>query len=269
MKNRNKLIAICMVATVLILIAIDTLLTKTDILENYGEKQTEIHYEIADAIITGFAEQKGLDIKDWPVELRALLERNPETKDFVLNYPLKKDEETTYTLSEYSNPAEIPHFMQWDMRWGYEEYAGSIMGLSGCGPVCLSMVSIYLLNDISFDPLYIARFAEKEGYATSNNGTKWILMSEGAEKLGLKSEELPLDKNVMINALSEGKPIICIMGAGDFTSSGHYIVLTGYSEDGFSVLDPNSSENSSKIWQYEKIEKQIRNIWAFSIKEAM
>ena len=52
------------------------------------------------------------------------------------------------------------------------------------------------------------------------------------------------------------------MGPGDFTSSGHYIVLTGYSDGAFSVNDPYSINNSNKKWTYEQIESQIKNIWA-------
>lgn len=246
-----------MVVTVLILMVIDAIMT-------YSEKNPPASYPLADAQITEFASLNGLSIKDYPEEMRALLENNPETKEFVLNYPLKKDYKQNLTKEDLGEITEIPYFLQWDLRWGYSEYAGSIMGIAGCGPVSLSMVCVYLLKDISYDPLYIAEFAGREGYATKDNGTKWLLMSEGAEKLGLTSEELPLDKNVMINALKDGKPIICIMGAGDFTSTGHYIVLSGYSDEGFSVLDPNSKENSSVKWTYEKIESQIRNIWAFS-----
>lgn len=259
-KKRNILIAACMVITVLILMVIDVIITNID-------KSPEVSYPVADALITEFASLNGLKLKDYPEELRALLEKNPETEDFVLNYPLKKEYKQKLTENETGKITGFPHFLQWDSRWGYCEYAGSIMGISGCGPVCLSMVSVSLLKDIRFEPLYIAEFAEKEGYATENNGTKWTLMSEGAEKLGLTSEELPLHKETMINALNDGKPIICIMGAGDFTSTGHYIVLTDYSDEGFSVLDPNSKERSSKKWTYEKIEAQIRNIWAFSVTE--
>ncbi|MBE6716919.1 MAG: hypothetical protein E7573_08365 [Ruminococcaceae bacterium] len=251
-KKRNILIAAGMIITVLILIITDAVIdNKTD-------------YPTAEAIVKAFSEENGLKLRDYPEELLKMLENNPETEEFVLNYPLKKGRHESFSMSEYEAASEVPHFMQWDMRWGYEEYAGDIMGLTGCGPVCLSMAAVYLTGDISLDPLYIARFAEKEGYATKNNGTKWTLMSEGAEKLGLKSEELPLHKDSMINALNEGKPIILIMGAGDFTTTGHYIVLTDYSEEGFTVLDPNSKTRSAQKWSYERIESQIRNIWAIS-----
>ena len=80
------------------------------------------------------------------------MEKNPETKDFVLNYPLKKDENFEINLSEYKNSKKVSLFMLWDERWGYNMYAGEFMGLSGCGPTCLSMVSIYLLNDAIYTP---------------------------------------------------------------------------------------------------------------------
>ena len=43
-----------------------------------------------------------------------------------------------------------PLFLQWDPRWGYTEYGeDSFLGLSGCGPTCLSMVLYYLTGDKS------------------------------------------------------------------------------------------------------------------------
>ena len=66
----------------------------------------------------------------------------------------------------------------------------------------------------------------------------------------------------MVTALEEGKPVILAMGPGDFTSTGHYILLTAWEEDAFRVNDPNSVENSQKLWTYEELESQIRNIWA-------
>ncbi len=253
--NKNKkgyIIAAAMILTVLLLVILDNTVFRDEDSENRGGFFEEL-----------FFSEKETE-KDYSEELSALAERNPEAAEFAANYPLYKDGAGEYTLTEYEDLSEIPHFMQWDTRWGYEEYAGSLMGLSGCGPVCLSMVAVHLLGDISLDPLYIARFSEDNGYAEKNNGTKWTLMSKGAEELGLRSRELPLHKQTMIDELDSGKPIICIMGAGDFTSSGHFIVITDYSDEGFSVLDPNSVSRSQQKWTYERIESQIRNLWAFS-----
>lgn len=262
--TKNKKItaaAILMVLTLVILVITDALVRDTP------------SYPVAESLAAAFIEENAqqsdksvINIKDYPEELLALLEKNPEAKDFVLNYPLMKDKHQSFSMEEYKDCTAVPLLMQWDMRWGYEEYAGSIIGLSGCGPVCLSMIAIYLTGDILYDPLYVARFAEENGYAAKNNGTKWTLMSEGAAELGLISEELPLHKESIINALDSGRPVILIMGEGDFTSSGHFIVLTAYDEEGFTVLDPNSGERSGKKWTYERIESQIRNIWCFSVQ---
>lgn len=250
-KKKGYIIAGAMVLTVLMLIILDNTVFRSASRDGGGFLENILH----------FGEEQE---KDYSEELSALAQRNPEAAEFAANYPLYKDGSGEYTLTEYEDLSEIPHFMQWDTRWGYEEYAGSLMGLSGCGPVCLSMVAVYLLDDLSIDPLYVAAFAEENGYAEKDNGTKWTLMSKGAEKLGLESRELPLHKQTMIDELKEGRPIICIMGAGDFTSSGHFIVITDYTDEGFSVLDPNSKERSQQKWTYERIESQIRNLWAFS-----
>jgi len=250
-KKKGYIIAGAMVLTVLMLIILDNTVFRSASRDGDGFLEN----------ILNFGEEQE---KDYSEELSALAQRNPEAAEFAANYPLYKDGSGEYTLTEYEDLSEIPHFMQWDTRWGYEEYAGSLMGLSGCGPVCLSMVAVYLLEDLSLDPLCVARFSEDNGYAEKDNGTKWTLMSKGAEELGLRSRELPLHKQTMIDELDSGKPIICIMGAGDFTSSGHFIVITDYSDEGFSVLDPNSVSRSQQKWTYERIESQIRNLWAFS-----
>ncbi len=253
-KKKNIIIAALMILTVLILMITDRIISE------------QREYPEAKRVLSENAISASVSIKEYPDEMLALLERNPETEDFVANYPMLKNKSTEYSLNEIEECSAVPHLLQWDKRWGYEDYAGSVMALSGCGPVCLSMVAIYLTKDTSLTPSYIADFAEKEGYATNNNGTKWILMSDGAQKLGLISEELPLHKGTMINALEDGKPIILIVGEGDFTTSGHFIVLTDYTDEGFAVLDPNSREKSSVRWTYERIEGQIRNIWCFSAK---
>ena len=51
------------------------------------------------------------------------------------------------------------------------------------------------------------------------------------------------------------------MGLGDVTTTGPYIVLRGVVDGSFQVNDPNSVVNSGKLWTYEQIEGQIRNLW--------
>ena len=108
-------------------------------------------------------------------------------------------------------------------------------------------------------------FALKNNYYTEGVGSKWTLISEGGKQLGFNVKELPLDENVMINALNSGKPIIAVMGAGSFTTTGHFIVFTEYSDGAFTVNDPNSYANSGKLWSYEQLESQFRNLWVIEV----
>ena len=78
-----------------------------------------------------FAEKKGIPMDSYLPELLELYEKNPEAKDFVWEYPLLKDEEPEIDLSEYKNSDSMPLFMQWDQRWGYHQYSGNVMGLTG------------------------------------------------------------------------------------------------------------------------------------------
>ena len=142
-----------------------------------------------------------------------------------------------------------------------------MIGYNGCGPTCLSMVSIYLTGWHNNDPISIANFSQENGYYTSGSGSSWSLMSDACINFGLNSKELPLDENRMISALDEGKPIILSMGAGTFTDNGHYIVLWGHNDNGFLIKDPNSPTNSAKTWTYDELKGEIRNIWAFQKAE--
>ena len=232
------------------------LLTSTD-----SNTTSNGHLSGHNNVIADFAKEHDLALDAWPDSLIELLEKNPDAEDFVLNYPIKKDLSYEIDLREYTNKSNVPLLLQWDERWGYTKYGDSIMGLSGCGPTCLSMVCIYLLNDPQYTPRYIADFAEQYGYCVPGNGSAWTLISEGGKQLGLDVIEIPLDENRIIRNLEVGNPIICIMGPGDFTTSGHYIVMTGYVDGKIKVNDPNSPTKSEKLWDYDEIKDQIRNLW--------
>lgn len=232
------------------------LLTSTD-----SNTTSNGHLSGHNNVIADFAKEHDLELDAWPDSLIELLEKNPDAEDFVLNYPSKKDLIYEIDLREYINNSNVPLLLQWDERWGYTKYGDNIMGLSGCGPTCLSMVCIYLLNDPQYTPRYIADFAEQYGYCVPGNGSAWTLISEGGKELGLDVIEIPLDEDRIIRNLEVGNPIICIMGPGDFTTSGHYIVMTGYVDGKIKVNDPNSPTKSEKLWDYDEIKDQIRNLW--------
>lgn len=215
----------------------------------------------ADQLVRQYADANGIPYHAYPSSLIDLLDRNPETASFVLEYPTAHRQSHTVDLSAYENADSVPLFLQWDPQWGYIPYGSDVAGLTACGPVCLSMAAYYLTADPAMSPDRIIQFSLDNGYCVPGNGTSWTLISQGGPQLGLDVTEIPLVESRIIDNLEVGNPIICVMGPGDFTTSGHYIVLTGY-EDGFiRVNDPNSRANSEKPWTYSQLEAQIENLW--------
>ena len=201
-----------------------------------------------------------------PAQLIEFMERRPETTDFVMSYPEKHDVSYYIDLSKEVTAGEIPLFIQWDERWGYKQYGDDFFALNGCGPTCLSMVCLGLGGDTKYDPYTVGTLMDANGYYEAGSGSKWSIMTEGASLIGLYGEEISLDENVIRNTLNSGSPIICSVGEGDFTQSGHFIVLAGIAQAGSVIVnDPCSRINSEQTWELSRIMPQIKNLWAFSL----
>ena len=258
----KKFVKILMLLVAVIL-TVSLILVKTPVNNLWKEltfswsEHTETEWKVKE-----YADEHGVSFFQYPKSLISLLERNPETEEFVLEYPFRQTAavESPAVLPTVQQ-GEVPLFLQWDPNWGYETYGSDFLAVTGCGPTCLAMAGYYLTQDEGFRPNLIAKFAQKNGYYSKGSGSSWTLISEGAGKLGLKATELPLVKKKMVDAVQAGYPVILSMGAGDFTASGHYIVLTGVEDGQFRVNDPNSRIRSERLWSYEDIESQIRNIW--------
>ena len=229
----------------------------------------------------------------YPQDMVTFAQKYPQTVDYVYNYPqhlsgtssstkhsseafpendaangqLAEDAAqqqlsaaTTGTLSidlsaEASAPG-VPLLLQWDARWGYVPYGSGLIGYTGCGPTCLSMAAISLTHNARYTPVYVADLATRYGYVVPGSGSSWALISEGCELMGLSARQLSLKEDQLKQALDAHCPIIAVVGPGDFTYSGHFIVITGN--------DPNSPENSEKYWSYTQLKGQIKNLWAMS-----
>ena len=243
-------------AVLTIVVLVTVMFSALKMIGGFGDFLTESKLE-------RFMRVHNIEISAYPQELLDLMERNKETEDFVVQYPINKDKTFDIDLSEYKNSRSVPLLMQWDERWGYEPYGSNMIALSGCGPTSLSMVAIYLTHDTSLTPKTVAEFSTRNGYVVPGNGTSWTLMSEGGQKLGMRVTEIPLDEERIMKNLAVGNPIVCIMGPGDFTDSGHYIVMVGTKKGKIQINDPNSRANSKKLWQYDDIKDQVRNLWVF------
>ncbi len=160
---------------------------------------------------------------------------------------------------EYIIPV-TPYF-QYDPEWQSHLYGGvDSMAGYGCGPTALAVVIDALVDSESpIDPIELAIWSASNGHFSAGNGTVHSLIPEGAKAYGLNVE-----KTTLLNAeafqmiLSAGKILVLLMGPGDFTDGGHFIVVHGYASDGsLYIVDPASREHTEQTWDPNVIIDQL------------
>ncbi len=195
-------------------------------------------------------------------KLLEALANNPEMADFVAGYP-ESSGQRNGGLTESEREQKYPLFLQWDPRWGYVSYGDdSNVGLAGCGPACLSMALYYLTGNETLTPDKIAEYSMENGYYMSGTGTQWALMDDVPGLYGQEVSRPGISPSIMKRELDAGRIIICAMRPGDFTASGHFIVIYGYDGEGFRVNDPNCVARSRQKWPFETIQGQIKQLWS-------
>lgn len=166
----------------------------------------------------------------------------------------------------------VVYFNQLDARWANEMYGiTDTIGVAGCGPTALA-IAISTLKGEAVSPLEVANWSADNGYVCEGSGSYISLIPNAAEHYGLTVEKLGKSSGTEIKQhLNDGKLIIALMGRGHFTSSGHFIVLRGISEDGrILVADPVSYNRSTKEWDLFTILDEVKDagsggpFWALS-----
>ncbi len=202
----------------------------------------------------------------YPESLVKLASYNKAALDFVYDYPFEAEyyQNKKIDIKSYYEKGKIPLFLQWDKQWGYDKYGDNYIAVNGCGPTALSMVIVGITGDTSINPKVVADYSESKGEYVNGEGSKWTMMIDIPEHFGVEGKEIPLIKSKIIDELKEGNPIIAAMGPGVFTKTGHFIVLTGITEDGQVIVnDPDSKVNSEKTWNLNLIMKETKDLWAF------
>ena len=198
----------------------------------------------------------------YTTELLLSAAGNPEMADFLYGY-LTAEATVTGGFTPEEKTEEHPLFLQFDPRWGYMIYGvDGNMGSSGCGPTCLSMAVYYLTKDPSHTPDAVARYSLDNGHYVPGVGTAWSLLSSYPRGLGLSSYQISWSEANLKAHLDKGRVLICSVRLGNFTSSGHFIVIHDYDENGFKVNDPKCVYRSGLSWTYEQIKNDIKATWS-------
>lgn len=141
-------------------------------------------------------------------------------------------------------------------------YPNATIKTSGCGVCCASIV-VENLTGKDFPPEISAKFS-MENKARAATGTD---MATLAKALCCKFDEMTYwstdDSNIVASAVEDGAIAIANTKGGDkglFSTSGHYVVLAGYKNTTFSVLDPylyngkfDTKYRKGKVTQHDNV----------------
>ena len=160
---------------------------------------------------------------------------------------------------------EVVYFNQLEEPWASLPYASSTIEDSGCGPTSMAIV-ISTLTGNNVTPEMTKSFAENNGEYVPGQGTSHSFIGNAAAHWGLTCERVGKDRmDDVVQALKEGKMVVEICEAYTITggSSGHFIVLTGVTRDGYiTIADCASRERTGKVYSVETIKSYGRDLSA-------
>lgn len=154
----------------------------------------------------------------------------------------------TYVNGSFKN--KIAYYNQNDYKsYPYGNY-GTIAS-HGCGTTSMAIViSSFLGREVS--PVETTNWACSNGYCTSSGSSHSVIPGLAAQ-YGLNStNEISSSSNLqpVVDALASGNSLVVVLAkSGEFTNSGHFLVLTGVDASGnISVADPASRKKTEKTY---------------------
>lgn len=147
-------------------------------------------------------------------------------------------------------------YMQTDARWKNKPYRvkgeNTTVGNSGCGPSCAAML-ISTLTGKDFTPEDACNWSMAHGYKALGNGTYYGYFKPQFAAFGISCDMLNWVKSYgnpnhqnhrkAEEMLKQGYYLIALMGKGQWTTGGHFVVL--WEQDGkVRINDPYSTKDA-------------------------
>ncbi len=141
--------------------------------------------------------------------------------------------------------------------WSSLPFGGGTVASSGCSVTSLAMVLSYLRSGADsggwvYPSDIIASIAGRYGtynYFYTAGGQRWDIFPAVASLYGVTCRQI--SPAVIGKELAAGHPVVMSCRPGEFTSAGHFIVLTGLTDDGYVVVnDPNPAHASYSYKKY-------------------
>lgn len=212
--------------------------------------KNEIHKAIdiaIDGITTYTMEDE--EIKELPTteiieqteEQENALEQEVESEGFELQGEIAYEGDRANTWNvELGDYKGLTYYSQIDSRWKNKLYtsvgdSSQTIGSSGCGPTSASMIVTATKGAITPDTM--SDLFVQYGYRSANQGTYWSAFRAVADEFNIGYAETT-DIQKALQLLESKHLVVASCGNGLFTTSGHFIVLTGIEDGNIKVYDP-------------------------------
>lgn len=173
------------------------------------------------------------------------------------------------------------HYLQTDPRWKKHNYSADgesrTIGSSGCGPAAAAMV-IATLKDQSVTPVSTAEWSMAHGYKALGQGTYYTYFIPQFAAYGIACKRLNTANlygqsfsaahTEAQNALKGGDWVIACMGKGNWTSSGHFILLYAYKDGTVYINDPASTASARSRSTWALFARQVKYLWAVTVPDS-
>ena len=165
-------------------------------------------------------------------------------------------------------------YYQTDKRWKDVPYAvhgeSATIGGSGCGPTSMAMV-LATWADSSVNPKTECAWALSHGYKAKGQGTYYGYFVPAAKRYNLTCYQVN-SANIYgntghsahataRNAVDSGDFVIACMGKGNWTRSGHYVLVWGVDGNTVFINDPASSSIARTRGSYALFKQQVKYYW--------
>ena len=173
-------------------------------------------------------------------------------------------------------------YLQTDPRWGSLDYSApgekTTIAASGCGPTAMAMV-LATWADPSVTPKTECAWALAHGYKAPRQGTYYGYFEAAGARYGLRVTRLnytSLYGNAtsayhaqVKDALDRGELVIACMGPGNWTRSGHYVLVWGIHGDTIYINDPASTKAARTKGSYSLFKQQVKYYWTIERPESV
>lgn len=173
-------------------------------------------------------------------------------------------------------------YLQTDSKWANIDYSTkgekTTIGKSGCGPSCMAMV-IATLKNKTITPKDTCEWALSHGFKAPNQGTYYSYFAPQGKAYDIPVAQLngsslygkinQWAKDYHTKALAEiknGNMVICCMGKGNWTSSGHFILWYGLDKSEKALInDPNSIKDARICGDLSLLQNQVKYYFVVNV----